>query len=351
MSLHRIALSAVLTGILCGAVAAPAGAVTADVSGTTLRVNGDGSAERITVSIRTLSGVQFYTVTAAGANDASRIDVASGPGCGPLLPNDFPAEEGQATCASQSVKDVAISGLGGDDRLEIEPERPGFEKVLVPVRVDGGAGSDTIGVDSNPTRVDGGGGNDQIGRRCGPGAATLQGGAGADVISACDSGTADRAGGPVKIIDGGRGNDALNGSAGRDRITGGPGIDGLTGQAGHDRLDAGAGSDQVTGGKGDDMLLGRGGNDGLVDNQGANVISGAAGDDALFTLTVGSRATGSSRVAGGPGDDTFMIRNRRRDRASGGPGQDSAVADGIDVRRSIESVLTQIPRIPGVPRP
>ena len=351
MSFHRVALSAVVTGVLCGAVAAPAGAVTADVSGSTLRVTGDDSSERIVVSIRTLSGVQFYTVTAAGANDGSRIDVTSGPGCGPLLPNDFPAEEGQATCLSQAVKDVAINGMGGDDRLEIEPERPGFEKVLVPVRVDGGAGSDTIGVDTNPTRADGGAGNDQIGRRCGRGSANLRGGAGADIISACDSGTTDRAGGPVKIIDGGRGNDSLNGSAGRDRITGGPGIDGLTGQAGRDRLDAGAGSDQVTGGKGDDTLLGRGGEDGLVDNQGANVIIGAAGDDALFTLTVGSPATGSSRVVGGAGDDTFMIRNRRRDRASGGPGRDSAVADGIDVRRSIETVLTRIPRIPGVPRP
>ena len=351
MSFNRIALSVVVTGILCGAVAAPAGAVTADVSGTTLRVTGDDSAERIVVSIRTLSGVQFYTVTAAGANDGSRIDVASGPGCGPLLPNDFPAEEGQATCLSQPVKDVAINGLGGDDRLEIEPERPGFEKVLVPVRVDGGAGSDTIGVDSNPTSVDGGAGNDQIGRRCGPGAATLRGAAGADIISACDSGTADRAGGPLKIIDGGRGNDSLNGSAGRDRISGGPGIDGLHGQGARDHLDAGAGSDTVTGGKGDDTLLGRGGKDGLVDNQGANAIIGAAGDDALFTLTVGSRATGSSRVVGGPGDDSFMIRNRRRDRASGGPGQDSAVADGRDALRAIETVLTRIPRIPGVPRP
>ena len=100
MSLHRIALSAVLTGILCGAVAAPAGAVTADVSGTTLRVNGDGSAERITVSIRTLSGVQFYTRTAAGANDASRIDVASGPAVA-TVPT-LPGEEGQDKCASQS---------------------------------------------------------------------------------------------------------------------------------------------------------------------------------------------------------------------------------------------------------
>ena len=176
------------------------------------------------------------------------------------------------------VKGRGNKWSGGDDRWS-RPERPDSKRswgrsAWMAER------SRHIGRRQQPDRVEAAGAT-PIGRRCGPGAATLQGGAGADVISACDSGTDDRAGGPVKIIDGGRGNDALNGSAGRDRITGGPGIDGLTGQAGHDRLDAGAGSDQVTGGKGDDMLLGRGGNDGLVDNQGANVISGAAGDDAL----------------------------------------------------------------------
>ena len=349
MTFKRIALSAVVTSILCAAAAAPAGAVTAELSGSTLRVTGDDTSERIIVSVRTLSGLRFYTVTATDEN-ATRKDVVAGPGCGPLLPNDFPAEQGQATCVAAPVKDVAIASLGGDDRVEIEPERPGFEQFTVPVSVTAGAGSDTVIVDTNPTRVDAGGGADRIGRRCGPGRATLKGGAGNDTLSACDSGPPDKGTGPLKVLDGGPGNDSLGGSAGRDRMKGGGGVDGLTGLAGRDLLDGGAGSDQLLGGKGDDRLLGRAGKDGLTDNQGDNVLIGAAGDDALLTLSAASRATGSSRVVGGPGDDSFLTRNHRRDRANGGPGDDSALADGIDVLRGIETSLTRIPRVPGLPR-
>jgi Ca2+-binding RTX toxin-like protein len=351
MTFHRrIALSAVLTGLLCGAAAGPAGAVTAEVSGTTLRVTGGQAGERIGVSLRTLDEGRIYTVFAADALTASTIDVVSGPGCVPPRPDGLNGEPGAAICAAPPIQAVEILGLGGGDDLGIEPERPGFDQMVVPVRVDGGAGSDKIEVDTNPSRATGGAGNDRIGRRCGPGRARLTGGAGNDVIAACDSGTPDRAAGPVKVIAGGPGQDSLDGSAGRDRMTGGPGIDGVYGRAGRDRLDGGAGADQLLGDKGNDRLFGRGGKDGLVDHQGDNVLIGAAGDDALFTLSAVARGEGSSRVVGGVGDDFFYIRNRRRDRASGGAGEDSAVADGIDVMRSIESSLTRIPQIPGVPR-
>ena len=350
MSLHRrIALSAVLTGILCGAAAGPAGAVTAEVSGTTLRVTGGEAGERIGVSLRTLDEGRIYTVFAADAATASRIDVVSGPGCGPPRPDGVNGEPGTSICAAGAVQAVEILGLGGDDDLGIEPERPGFDQMLVPVRIDGGAGSDKIEVDTNPSRAAGGSGNDRIGRRCGPGAARLTGGAGNDIIAACDSGTADVGSGPVKAIDGGPGQDSIDGSAGRDRMTGGAGIDGVYGRAGRDRLDGGAGADTLLGDLGDDRLLGRAGKDSLVDNRGDNVMIGAAGDDALFTLSADSKARGSSRAAGGPGDDFFYIRNRRRDHASGGAGSDSAVADERDVLRSIEDSLTRIPRIPGLP--
>ena len=350
MRIHRrIALSAVLTGLLCGAAAGPAGAVTAEVSGTTLHVTGGAAGERIGVSLRTLDEGRIYTVFATDAVTASTIDVVPGPGCVPPRPDGLNGEPGTAICAAPPVQGVDIRGLGGDDRLEIEPERPGFDQMVVPVRVEGGAGSDEIEIDTNPSRAAGGAGNDRIGRRCGPGVARLTGGAGSDIIAACDSGTPDLGAGPVKRIDGGPGRDSLDGSAGRDRITGGSGIDGLFGRAGRDRLDGGGGADTVMGAKGNDRLLGRAGKDGLIDNQGDNVLIGAAGDDALYTLSAASRATGSSRAVGGAGDDFFYIRNRRRDRASGGPGEDGAVADERDVMRSIESSLTQIPRIPGAP--
>jgi Ca2+-binding RTX toxin-like protein len=354
MSLHRrIALSAVLTGLLCGAAAGPAGAVTAEVSGTTLRVTGGEAGERILVGLRTgFDGFQSYSVAAFGAADDARIVVAPGPGCRPSVFGENNDDVGMAVCAVQPVQDVVVEGRGGDDELQIVTVRqPRYMTIASSVRLDGGAGADAIDADVGPTTVIGGTGNDRITRRCGPGAATLLGGAGNDAVSACAPDTGDPGGGPMKIIEGGPGVDVLDGSAGKDRISGGPGYDVLSGFGGADRLDAGAGPDLLLGGGGSDRLLGRAGRDGMIDHQGRNVMIGATGDDAFSTVTDdGSKAKGRSRLAGGAGDDSFLIRNRSRDRASGGAGRDSAFADRIDVLRSIEDSLTHSPRIPGLPR-
>ena len=60
--------------------------MTSEASGTTLRVTGGDAGERIGVSLRTLDEGRIYTVFAADAVTASRIDVVSGPGCGPPSP-------------------------------------------------------------------------------------------------------------------------------------------------------------------------------------------------------------------------------------------------------------------------
>ncbi len=46
-------------------------------------------------------------------------------------------------------------------------------------------------------------------------------------------------------MDGGSGNDLIEGSPGDDRLVGGPGNDGITGMHGDDRLIGGPGSDNV----------------------------------------------------------------------------------------------------------
>jgi Ca2+-binding RTX toxin-like protein len=344
MNFHRIALSTVLTGLLCASAAAPAGAVTAELSGSKLLVKGDAASERIVVGHRTgFDGIQSYTVSAFKASSEVRMDVVPGAGCAPSVFGVNNDDSGMAICNPTPVQAVVVEGLGGNDELHIEYESalaPRTNKIVVPVRLEGGDGSDEISPDSGPTVANGGAGSDTIDRRCGPGAATLTGGTGNDGIRACNPNTGDQAGGPVKVIVGGPGVDNLEGSAGKDRISGGSGFDSISGHAGSDRLDGGAGPDQLIGGAGNDRLLGRAGQDGMIDFQGNDVMIGAAGNDAFIAVSNnGSAATGSSRLAGGAGNDSFTIRNRRRDRASGGAGRDLADADKGDTLRSMEEVV------------
>ena len=56
------------------------------------------------------------------------------------------------------------------------------------------------------------------------------------------------------VLDGGNGDDILNGSAGRDILIGGLGKDTLNGGAGDDLIRGGAGNDQLTGGAGHDVF-------------------------------------------------------------------------------------------------
>ena len=87
----------------------------------------------------------------------------------------------------------------------------------------------------------------------------------------------------------------------------------------------------------------------MIDFQGDDVMIGAAGKDSLIAMSNdGSAATGSGRFAGGAGDDSFVIRNRRFDRASGGPGRDLAQADAATALRTIEDVVTRGLRNPRV---
>ena len=97
-------------------------------------------------------------------------------------------------------------------------------------------------------------------------------------------------------IDGGEGNDILQGSDDQaDKIIGGMGNDWISGLGGNDDLDGGEGNDQIWGGAGNDTIRGREGNDTLVGGAGNDVIEGGAGNDRIL-YTVGD---GDDIVDGG----------------------------------------------------
>jgi Ca2+-binding RTX toxin-like protein len=104
-----------------------------------------------------------------------------------------------------------------------------------------------------------------------------------------------------KNVNGGNGNDLLNGGAGDDDLSGGNGDDILT---------AGAGNDTLSGGNGNDILNGDAGNDSLSGGNGDDVMDGGAGNDDLSggngdDILIGG--TGHDVMTGGNGSDLFVF--------------------------------------------
>ncbi|WP_310221192.1 Ig-like domain-containing protein [Neorhizobium sp. 2083] len=84
------------------------------------------------------------------------------------------------------------------------------------------------------------------------------------------------------LIDGGKGNDALQGSDNQaDHILGGDGNDLISGLGGNDILEGGAGSDEIWGGAGNDQINGGADNDTLIGGKGDDIINGGDGNDTI----------------------------------------------------------------------
>ena len=118
--------------------------------------------------------------------------------------------------------------------------------------------------------------------------------------------------GGVDIILGGKGSDALSGGAGNDFLSGGPGNDLIRGNSGDDILEGNSGDDSISGGTGDDLISGGPGRDTLAGNAGKDIINGNAGDDFI----------------NGNGDDDTLSGNGGNDTIEGGSGNDTIRGNG-----------------------
>jgi Ca2+-binding RTX toxin-like protein len=191
---------------------------------------------------------------------------------------------------------AALSGGDGNDHLIAS---------YVTGAADGGAGNDVLETQSNVPML-GGPGDDRLVRHE-PDCAT------------CDTG--------LGLMDGGEGDDTLEGSSGSELMSGGPGADTLHGRGGHDILNGGDGNDVIDvggpraaappdpvlpdgyvapdqrpqpfgiadGGSGDDLLKGGPNRDELHGGDGNDTLDGGDGNDRL------DGGPGQDLIAGGPG--------------------------------------------------
>ena len=133
-----------------------------------------------------------------------------------------------------------------------------------------------------------------------PFADTINGGDGDDVLDGL---------GGRDIIYGNGGNDTLNGGEAMDTLYGGPGDDTLDGGIAVDQLHGGEGNDIINGGLGADFLFGDDGDDTLYGDVGRDTLNGGQGNDILDGgrgVDILSGGAGNDSLTGGIGDDTFV---------------------------------------------
>ena len=182
---------------------------------------------------------------------------------------------------------IQIYARDGQDRFEIRSEHQSLGTYstteITEVVIDSGDGDDLIDNSNRSViamRVNGGAGNDTI--RGGRGNDDLDGGAGDDEIFGYDGDDFLRGGLGDDRLDGHNGNDRLSGNQGNDRIYGHSGNDEMNGGEGNDRAWGGSGDDFVGGNEGNDQLRGEIGNDTLRGGDGDDYLHGGSDDDTLF---------------------------------------------------------------------
>lgn len=194
---------------------------------------------------------------------------------------------------TESADEVSIVGdqlqVGGGRVRQVDGSLANIVspfKILIAATIDVGAGDDLVHAGDLGNDVFGGAGNDTLyGGRLDD---WLSGGDGNDVIHAGSQ--AGGLGGDGNYLNGGAGNDQLFGREGSDWLDGGDGTDLLIGGAGGDILAGGAGDgDDLKGGLGDDQYVVRAGD-------GADIIDDEA--EGAPAAQTGSGDYVSQRMAG-----------------------------------------------------
>ena len=258
----------------------------------------------------------------------------------------FDAPLGPASLTFQLTVDDGNGGTNADTVVvTVNEPAPTPRCNGVPATIVGTDGNDNIKVTggrdvvfagSGDDHVPPSAGNDQI---CGgPGNDDIQGGTGADHIYGESGRDKIGGGGDSDEVDGGAGDDPLlDGGAGNDNIDGGAGSDDIDGGAGNDDIDGGAGNDTARGEKGEDLLRGTIGNDYLLGGSGPDELFGGFDHDAL------SGGSGKDRLAGGGGKNPSETADNSSDLLTGGDGPDLLLGQGGRDGRTGSTFVAGVP--------
>ncbi|WP_318248071.1 calcium-binding protein [Novosphingobium huizhouense] len=124
-------------------------------------------------------------------------------------------------------------------------------------------------------------------------------GDGADTVWATESANTIQLWGGNDVAYARGGDDEVDGGAGNDRIDGGGGADVIVGGAGADSLSGAAGNDRLEGGSDNDTLNGGDGNDLLIGGAGQDMLTGATGADTFLFIAAdcGTTRASADRIA------------------------------------------------------
>lgn len=218
-----------------------------------------------------------------------------GHGCAPT------ADPNYLKCSDTSVTAWRLSLGAGNDQVLPQNTAP----FPVPLKVDGGAGSDFL--------------------TGGPQADSLAGGAAGDTLNGL---------GGDDLLDGGLDSDTLDGGAGSDAVTYAGRSLGVSVDLGASGGDDGSSEDGAAGSRDTNSdvenVVGGAGADDLRGTAAANLLDGGAGDDTLNALA------GSDVLLGGSGVDNVQARDRETDSVDCGPDDDAATTDAIDTRANCD---------------
>ena len=207
--------------------------------------------------------------------------------------------------SSLELESIIVNGGAGSDWIQVQGYR---EEIATTLTVNGDDGNDVVLVAASRSAVNlnGGDGDDR-----------LDGGQGADNI---DGGQGN------DILLGRGGNDVLSGGDGNDRLKGHGGRDVLRGDDGNDVLKGGGGDDFLLGGDGRDRMRGQGGDDTMIGGDGADILKGGSGNDAV------EFGTDDDIKQGGRGIDALITSN--------GSGREFAVLGQIITSNDFASVTS-----------
>jgi hypothetical protein len=261
-------------------------------------------------------------VVRAAPGEANRLSISAGPS-GVLVEDAGPELTGECRPVGsrgrfcQPVDETLVELGDGDDTVQVD----GLGGL-----VRGGPGTDSIRVTSGGFTLDGGPGPDLFDAGTGAGASVTYRDR-TEPINASVDGTADD--GAAGEGDDLRGSiTAIEGGAGNDVLEGGPETASLAGWEGDDVLRGGSHDEFLTGGAGDDEIAGGGGDDSLTGETGADILSGGEGDDEVSYAY--SAAPVRLSIGGGPDDGAAGERDEIRDDMEalvGGRGADVLIGD------------------------